>query len=45
MSIVQNGPIHDLLSSISGSVSFDGDPPQTSVVNCLVPNSLAVAAR
>ncbi|CAF1023644.1 unnamed protein product [Adineta steineri] len=45
MSIVQHGPIHDLLNSIGAPSTFDGDPPRTSVVNCLVPNSLAVAAR
>jgi hypothetical protein len=45
MSIVPHGPIHEPLSSIAESISSDGDPKQTSIVSCLVPNSIAIAAR
>ena len=45
MSIGHHGPTHDLLSSIGGSISFDNDLPQSSIVSCLVSTSVAVAAR
>jgi hypothetical protein len=45
MSVVHYGLLHDPLSSAAGSVSYDADPNRLSVVSCLVPASLAVAAR
>lgn len=45
MSVVHHGLIFDPLNSATGSVSQDGEPNRLSVVSCLVPASVAIAAR
>jgi hypothetical protein len=45
MSIVHHGPIYDPLSSIVDNISLDDDPTRMSVVSCLVPATVAIAAR
>jgi hypothetical protein len=45
MSMVHHGPIHDTLSSIGDSILSDSDRCRTSVVSCLVPTTVAIAAR
>jgi hypothetical protein len=45
MSVAHHGPIHDVLSNAGGSASIEHDPNRSSVVSCLVPTSVAVAAR
>ena len=37
--------LHDPLSNLSDSVSIDDDQNRMSVVNCLIPSSVAIAAR
>jgi hypothetical protein len=44
-SFVHHGLLHDPLSSAAGSVSYESDPNRFSVVSCLVPASVSVAAR
>jgi len=45
MSISHHGPTHDPLNNIGDYIVYDGDPPRMSVVSCLVPASVAIAAR
>ncbi len=45
MSISYHGPMHDPLNNIGECIPYDGDPPRMSVVSCLVPASVAIAAR
>lgn len=45
MSVVHHGSILDTLSNAAGSVTNDGESNRLSVVSCLVPASVAVAAR
>ncbi|CAF0808910.1 unnamed protein product [Adineta steineri] len=44
-SVVTHGTILDSLSNTAGSLSFDDDQNRLSVVSCLVPASVNVAAR
>jgi len=44
MSVVPHGILHDPLS-VTSSLPYDVDPNRISVVNCLVPGSIAVVAR
>jgi hypothetical protein len=45
MSVVPHGILHDPLNSVTSSLPYDVDPNRISVVNCLVPGSIAVVAR
>jgi len=45
MSVVHHGLSHDPLSSAAGSALLDDDSNRFSIVSCLVPGSVAVAAR
>ncbi len=45
MSAFHHGPINDPVSNIADPIAFDGDLLRMSVINCLVPATVALATR